>query len=137
MDRQFNKSYRQIVMSGLGTHLSLVNISKKNYNEVTTMWYFFEVDLKYPEKLLELRNDFPFLPERMMTEMINKLVRSLNDRKGYVNLRILKQTFNQGTILQKVHKIIKFNQKDWLKSYIDMNKELRKTAKNYFKKGFF
>ena len=79
-------------MSGLGTHLSLVNISKKNYNEVTTMWYFFEVYLKYPEKLLELRNDFPFLPERMMTEMINKLVRSLNDRKGYVNLRILKQT---------------------------------------------
>ena len=33
--------------------------------------------------------------------------------------------------------MIKFNQKTWLKSYIDMNTDLRKKAKNDFKKDLF
>ena len=33
--------------------------------------------------------------------------------------------------------MIKFNQKEWLKPNIDMNTELRKKAKNDFKKDFF
>ena len=32
---------------------------------------------------------------------------------------------------------MKFNQKDWIKSFIDMNTELRKEAKNDFEKYFF
>ena len=34
-------------------------------------------------------------------------------------------------------KIIKFNPETWLKSFIDMNTELRKNAKNDFVKDFF
>ena len=36
-----------------------------------------------------------------------------------------------------MHKVIQFNQKSWLKSYIDMNTKLRIEAKNDFEKEFF
>ena len=36
--------------------------------------------------------------------------------------------------MKKVPHVIKFNQKDWLKPYIDMNKALRQKTKNNFEK---
>ena len=40
--------------------------------------------------------------------------------------------------LKTVHGVIQFNQKAWLKEYIDIqNTELRQQAKNEFEKGFF
>ena len=46
----------------------------------------------------------------------------------------LKKALNHGLVFLKVHRVIQFNQKDWLKPYIDMNTELRKKTKNDFEK---
>ena len=40
----------------------------KNYNEESDVRYFLKVDVQYPEKLHELHNDLPFLPERIKIE---------------------------------------------------------------------
>ena len=37
-------------------------------------------------------------------------------------------------MLKNVHIVIQFNQKAWLKPYIDMNTELRKESKKFLKK---
>ena len=37
----------------------------KNYNEEGDKGFFLEVKVQYIEKLHELQNDLPFLPERM------------------------------------------------------------------------
>ena len=39
----------------------------KNYNEESDEGYCLETDVQYPEKLHELHNDLPFLPERKKT----------------------------------------------------------------------
>ena len=38
---------------------------------------------------------------------------------------------------KEIHRVIEFNQKAWLKHYIDMNTKLRAEAKNDFEKDFF
>ena len=48
----------------------------------------------------------------------------------------LKQALNRGLILKKLHRVIQFNRKAWLKEYIDINTELRKQPKNYIGKDF-
>ena len=101
----------------------------ESYNEKSDEGYFLEVDAQYPEKLHELHNDLPFLYERMKTEKVEKLVANLQDKTEYViPKRNLKQALNHGLVLKKVYRIIKFNQKAWLKSYIYMNTDLRKKA---------
>ena len=42
-----------------------------------------------------------------------------------------------GLRLKKVHRALQFNEKPWLKKYIDFNTEKRKNAKNKFEKDFF
>ena len=49
-----------------------------------------------------------------------------------VHIRSLKQELNHGLILRKVHRVIQFNQKAWLREYNDMNTELRNQAKYEF-----
>ena len=49
----------------------------------------------------------------------------------------MKQTLNHELKLKKVHRIIEFNQKAWLKPCIDMNSELRTVAKDDFEKDLF
>ena len=57
--------------------------------------------------------------------------------KYFMHIKVLKQDLNHGLVLKKVHRVIQFNQKKWLKPYIDMNTNLRKEAKNDFEKDFF
>ena len=69
---------------------------------------------------------------------VEKLNCGIEDKEKYfVHIRALKQVINHVLKLKEVHRVIQFNQKAWLKSYIDKNTDLRKEAKNEFWKEFF
>ena len=107
----------------------------KNFYENSKKGYILEVDAKYPQKLHDLHSDLPFLPKRIKIDKCKKLVCNLYNKKKYVvYIKSLKQSLNYGLKLKKVHRIIEFNQKAWLKPYIDTNTELTKLAKDDFEK---
>ena len=110
----------------------------KNYDENGNKGYFLEVDIDYPKDLFDLHKDLPFLPENKKINKVEKLICDIEDNKEYViHIRASKQILNNGLRLKKVHRIIQFKQKAWLKIYIDMNTELRKNAKNKSEKNLF
>ena len=97
-----------------------------------------EVDLDYPEHLHDMHSDYPLAPERMIINGVEKLVPNLNNKKNYViHYENLKQYEKLGLKLTKIHRGIKFEEREWLKEYIDLNTNLRTKAKNDFEKDFF
>ena len=68
---------------------------------------------------------------------VKKLIPNLGDKTNYVvNYRNLQLYLLQGMKLTKIHKVPKFEQSDWIKSYIDFNTEKRKNAAIVLKKTF-
>ena len=113
-------------------------IFKRNYDENSDKGYFLEEDVEYPKQLFDLHKDLPFLPEGKKVNKVDKFICSIEDKEKYVmHIRVLKQALNHGLVFKTVHRVIQFNQEDWLKPYIDMNTKLRKEAKNDFEKDFF
>ena len=45
----------------------------KDYNVDSDTGYFYEVDVLYSEKIHELHNNLPFLPDRMKIRKVGKL----------------------------------------------------------------
>ena len=69
---------------------------------------------------------------------VEKLVPKLRDKKSYViHIQALNQALQHGLRLDRIHRVIEFDQSLWLKTYIDFNTELRMAATNDFEKDFF
>ncbi len=120
--------------------------------------HILEVDLKYPKKLHDLHNELPYCPEHvnvssnMLSEYTKnvakkydikcgnytKLIPTLDNKYNYViHERNLRQAVDAGLKVTKIHKVLQFDQKPWIKDYIEFNTNKRKQAKNDFEKNFF
>ena len=111
-------------------------------NQIVQVWKktpcILEVDLEYPKELHDSHNDYPLCPERVDCNKVEKLIPNLRDKKNYViHYKNLMQCLNLGMKLKKIHRGIKFVESAFMKSYIDMNTNLRTQAKNNFEKDFF
>ena len=98
-----------------------------------------EVSLEYPKELHDLHSDLPLCPESKKTkENVQKLIPNLNNKEKYViHYQTLLLCLSLGLKLKKIHNGISFKEKDWMRSYIDKNTELRTKADNEFEKRFF
>ena len=130
----------------------------KNLQDDSATGYMFEVDLVYPKNLHmdKMHDNFPLAPETIKIEkdMLSphqqnlgdklnvsygseKLCLTLRDKTKYIcHYKNLKFYLNQGLKLRKIHNILQFDQKAWLKPYIDLNTKLRQEADNKFEEGF-
>ena len=133
-----------------------IDLSK--YNEDSDKGIILEVDLEYPKELHNLHNEYPCAPEKkiitddMLSDYarklkseykvssgkVPKLVTTLLDKEKYVlHYRNLQLYLSLGLKIKKIHRVLEFDQSDWLKEYIDYNTEMRKNATNSFEKDFF
>ena len=82
-----------------------------------------------------MHSDLPLVPEN---EKLPKLLTTLYDKERYVvHYTNLKQYLKKGLKLEKIHKVLEFDQSDWLKVYIDFNTTIRTKATSDFEKDFF
>ena len=123
-----------------------------NIKSNSSTGYILEVDLEYPQELHDIHNDYPLAQEKInipkeglskyclkianaqniTTGAVKKLVPNLMNKNNYViHYR------NLGIKLKKIHRILKFKQKDWMKPYIDFNTKRRKEATNGADKNHF
>ena len=119
----------------------------------------YEVDISIPKELHYKSKDYPLcsevksIPENNLSEYqiyLNnkldikynekdkKLILDLSPKKNYkIYYKNLEYYIRLGIEVHKVHKISTFDEKDFLKEYIDLNTELRKNSKNDLKKDLF
>ena len=126
------------------------------YNDDDDIGFILEVDLEYPKELHDLHKDYPLAPEIMTVnenmlsnvqkdihkhfyekeatdEKTNKLILNVMGKKKYVlHMSALKFYLQDGLKLKKVHRVISFNQSDFLKPFIEFNTEKRKQSKKRF-----
>ena len=127
-------------------------------SEKSPIGYILEVDLKYPDELHVLHNDYPLAPEQfaipydMLSDYckkiadeygikigdFEKLITNLGDKTNYMlHYRNLQLHLSLGMKLTKIHRVLRFKQSDWVKKYIDFNTKKRMNAANSFEKDFF
>ena len=120
--------------------------------------YILEVDLEYLQELHDIHNDYPLPPEKIniqkewlsnyclktankhniTTGSVKKLVANLMNKNNYViHDRNLQQCLKLGIKLKKIHRILQFEQSDWMKSFIDFNTQKRMKSTNEPDKNFF
>ena len=119
----------------------------------------YEVDIEIPEELHDKFKDYPLCPEiknisenmlaeyqKYLNDKLNikynstdkKLILDLLPKKNYkVYYKNLEYYLKLGLKVTKVHKILTFDEKPFLKEYIDLNTELRKKSKNDLEKDLF
>ena len=140
------------------TEKQINKINLAQYNEDSNKGLLIEVDLEYPKELHDLHNDYPVAAERvcvnkdMLSEycktiatkynisagLVHKLIPTLSNKEKYVlHYRNLQLYLDLGLKINKVHRVLEFNQSPWLKEYISFNTIKRTQAKNSFEKDFF
>ena len=119
----------------------------------------YEVDIEIPKEIHDKFVDYPLvseiknIPEDMLSEYqkylndklnINynekdkKLILDLLPKKNYkVYYKNLEYYLILGLKVTKVHRILSFDEKPFLKEYIDLNTELTKQSKNDLEKDLF
>ncbi len=97
-----------------------------------------EVDLEYPKELHDLHNEYPLAPERLLVGKVEKLIPNLNDKKKYVlHHENLKLYLKMGLKLTKIHRGITFEESCFMRSYINLNTNMRTKGTTDFEKDFY
>ena len=92
------------------------------------------VDLEYPKEL----HDLPLAVEFIVVDGVRKLIPNLHDKRKYVvHHKALRCYLRNGMVMKKIHEGISYEERDFMKKFIDINAEARMVAKDDFEKDLY
>jgi hypothetical protein len=104
------------------------------------MNYYLEIDAEFPASIHGKMSDYPMLPETMVPPngFTPKLINHLGIRRRYVlTYENYLLALQHKVVFTKIHRILRFQQGAWLKSYVLFNTEQRQLAKTKFEADFY
>ena len=102
--------------------------------------HILEVDLDYPDSLHfdPAHQQYPLAVETVECEDGPKLCGTFEPKRHYVlHERALRYYVEKGLVLAKVHRVLRFRERAWMKPYIDKNSALRAKAASDFESDFY
>jgi hypothetical protein len=124
--------------------------------------YILEVDLSYPPELHDLHSSFPMVAEQveltaadlspysqtsistlrgsqfLSSYKSTKLCTNFKDKKKYVaHYRSLQTYLRNGLKIDKIHRVIKFRQTDYVRKYIQICTSMRAASQSSFEKYLY
>lgn len=156
------KSSLKDIFPALADETDMEAVTEKiaTLHDESDIGYIFMVDLEYPDKLHDEHSDYPLAPEPLIINeeelspfqkklkskevldlkpmKVSKLYTTLKDKKDYIiHYRNLKLYLRQGMKLKSVKKILQFQQRPWIKDFIDFCVNKRKDAKTDWDKDMY
>ena len=122
-----------------GVSFISIDVGKPTISIWNSKGCVLEVDLEYPKKLRELHKDYPIAPDKIEINReilsdyqlkfadlynipignVKKLVPNFFDKEKYViHYENLKLYWRLGLKQKKIHRVLKFNQSQWLKQSV-------------------
>ena len=98
----------------------------KSYDIDEMYCYIIQVDIECPPEIHDILFDYPVLCERKKVKdsRVEKLVSTFNKKEKLVlHIYMLQHALNLGYKIKKIHRAIKFEQKDFLKPYTELRKK--------------
>ena len=147
MNNLYGWSMSSYLLYGRFKWLKSVNkFDVKSISKNNLVGYILEVDLKSPDELHVLHNDYPLAPEKLAISYdmlsdyckkiadeyeikvgdVKKLIPNLGNKTNYVvHYRNLQLYLSLGMKLTKIHRVLEFKQSDWMKniSILTLKKE--------------
>lgn len=120
----------------------------------------FEVDLSYPPELGDYTKDYPFCPEHIETTRVDYLGsyvehllkehmlerkmqfkglgQTIRNKYGYaVYWKNLRWYIEHGMVLTKIHRVLRFDERPYMREYVELNTRLRREGDSEFEKVFY
>ena len=128
-----------------------------NNTDEASIGYFVEVDLFYPPSLHDEHCEFPLAPTKVVVEewlsdykiklkeqhnltssKVKKLLQTFFDEeRNVVHYKLLNFYVQLGLVIKKVHRVLRFQQENWMSLYVTLNSEKRQVASNKFEENFY
>ena len=141
------------------TESEIANFNILQTKSTSDVGFILETDLIYPSTFHDFHNDMPLAVEHLdihynmlspyakelcdnfnlkSTLPCKKLVPNFYKKCNYITHYLnLKFYVQQGLIIDKIHRILAFSQRPFLKEYIEFNNDKRAETNSVFEKSFF